>query len=470
MSFVRASILEVKTLLARLTAPVSPSIRRPTIDKSLKLNPRPTSESRARIHIPIASSKNNDFRLSYVNHDNHVRLGKLLEDLDMLAGWIAYRHNSDQEYSDGTSPLTIVTACVDSVEIYKPSIKADQDLYMFGVVSWTGSSSMEITIHLTTDTTWSYDEFFENQNNDDNAILHSKFVMVARDHGADGKAARVFPLELSNDIERAIFNKGIENKQKRSNTRKTDLNFHPPTEAESAKIHEIYLSKLDKNSGSFTHFQKSTRESPYILMKDTSLKSCILCQPEYRNVHNKIFGGFLMRQAIELGEANFSLVFHENVPNCIDVADISFQAPVEIGSLLLLNSKILLTDGRKAVIRVHAQVIKPSMPSPRNSNSEESTPSSVRRTPKRQGSILDAAEIGQNLKLNSSYTVTRMENEVETTNVFYFIFESKASLALPEIMPQTYGESLLYIDGQRCLDRMYSRHADSSFEIGSWKK
>ena len=155
------------------------------------------------------------------------------------------------------------------------------------------------------------------------------------------------------------------------------------------------------------------------------------------------------------------------------MADISFQAPVEIGSLLLLNSKILLTDGRKAVIRVHAQVIKPSMPSPRNSNSEESTPSSVRRTPKRQGSILDASEIidpVQNLKLNSSYTVTRMENEVETTNVFYFIFESKASLALPEIMPQTYGESLLYIDGQRCLDRMYSRHADSSFEIGSWKK
>ena len=138
---------------------------------------------------------------------------------------------------------------------------------MFGVVSWTGSSSMEITIHLTTDSSWQIQEYFEPSKHH-NAILHSKFVMVARDHGADGKAAKVYPLDCTSDVEKAIFQKGIENKHRRIKGAKADLSFAPPTEEESARIHEMYLSKLDKASGSFTNFKKSTRDAPYILRSE----------------------------------------------------------------------------------------------------------------------------------------------------------------------------------------------------------
>ena len=38
--------------------------------------------------------------------------------------------------------------------------------------------------------------------------------------------------------------------------------------------------------------------------QDAKLKNLIICQPENRNRFNKIFGGFIMRQAFELAWAN----------------------------------------------------------------------------------------------------------------------------------------------------------------------
>jgi acyl-coenzyme A thioesterase 9 len=37
-----------------------------------------------------------------------------------------------------------------------------------------------------------------------------------------------------------------------------------------------------------------------ILMKDTRLENALICQPQQRNLHGRIFGGFLMHRAFEL--------------------------------------------------------------------------------------------------------------------------------------------------------------------------
>lgn len=441
----RLCITQVKKLLAVLTKPVSSEKRKAAIPKTLSLNPRPVSESQARATIPIISHADPDFRLSYVDHENNVRIGKLLEDLDMFAGWIAYRHNSDQEYKDGTSPLSIVTACVDSVEIYQPIVPATQDLYMFGIVSWCGSSSMEITMHLTTEQHWDLTEYFT-EDRFKKAILHSKFVMVARDHGAEGKAAKVYPLEINHEIYQKLFDLGAANKNRRLEESKTDLIFKPPTKEESDEIHKKWLKRVDPNTMALQESELANQAvNNQVFMKETGLKSCTLCQPEYKNVHNKIFGGFLMKMAIELGEANYSLIFHENLPRCIDVADISFKAPVEIGSLLLMESKIIATRNRMAVIRVHAQVTNPNVGRRKSVSSGSKL--------QRNSSILDA---------NHNDPRQIIENLYTTTNIFYFVFESKSKWPLPEIMPETYGESLLYIDGQRCVERMLKRYASKS--------
>ena len=321
----------------------------------------------------------------------------------MFACWIAYRHNSGQEYPDGSSPLSIVTACVDSVQIYRPQIPTDQDLYMFGLVTWTGSSSMEISMHLTPNNNVDPSKTDE----DKDVVLDAKFVMVARSHKATGQKAYVYPLKIQNEFEQQLWDLGCKNRDRRIQTGKEDLMLVPPTPDESEQIHNMYVSHVDRKTGSFNSL---TLKDGVILMKNTKLKSCATGSPQHRNVHYKIFGGYLMRKAVEIAEANFSLVFHETSPLCIDVADISFKAPVEIGSLLLLNSQVIATRNRMAICRVHAEVVNP--------------------------------ETG----------------DTKTTNVFYFIFESLTK-TLPIVFPESYGESLMAIDGSRRFQQCLERHS-----------
>lgn len=74
---------------------------------------------------------------SYVNASGQLRLGSLFQDLDALAGVIAYKH---------TGPGTAnVTAAVDRISIINP-LEDFCNLELSGFVSYVGSSSMEISI------------------------------------------------------------------------------------------------------------------------------------------------------------------------------------------------------------------------------------------------------------------------------------------------------------------------------------
>ena len=75
----------------------------------------------------------------------------------------------------------------------------------------------------------------------------------------------------------------------------------PPSEQERLIIHEQFLRTIDWAKMSF---QTRTKPEGSVWMADTKLKNLILCQPENRNRFNKIFGGFLMRLAVELAWAN----------------------------------------------------------------------------------------------------------------------------------------------------------------------
>ena len=62
-----------------------------------------------------------------------------MEDLDALAGAIAYKHTDDGK--PNSSPLTIVTASVDRIDWLKPLDVCD--LRLTGHVTYVGYSSME---------------------------------------------------------------------------------------------------------------------------------------------------------------------------------------------------------------------------------------------------------------------------------------------------------------------------------------
>jgi acyl-coenzyme A thioesterase 9 len=90
-------------------------------------------------------------------------------------------------------------------------------------------------------------------------------------------------------------------------------------------------------------------------MEDAGLKSLIVCTLDHKNTFNKIFGGFIMRQAFELGWAN-TLIFGREWPVCVSMDDIWFRKPVEVGSMLHFSSQISYTQENRIQTRVAAEV------------------------------------------------------------------------------------------------------------------
>lgn len=66
-----------------------------------------------------------------------------------------------------------------------------------------------------------------------------------------------------------------------------------------------------------------------ILMRDTRLENAIICQPQQRNMHGRIFGGFLMRRAFEIAFST-CYVFGGSRPRFLEVDHVDFRRPVGI--------------------------------------------------------------------------------------------------------------------------------------------
>ena len=89
-------------------------------------------------------------------------------------------------------------------------------------------------------------------------------------------------------------------------------------------------------------FQARVKPENSAWFEDANLKNLIVCQPDNRNIYNKIYGGFIMRQAFELAWAN-SFVFCKSRPTVLHMDDILFRTPVEVGAMLYFNSQVCFT-------------------------------------------------------------------------------------------------------------------------------
>ncbi|KAI9104357.1 hypothetical protein K1719_022929 [Acacia pycnantha] len=101
---------------------------------------------------------------------NEVRIGKLLEDLDVLAGTISVKHCSDDDST--TRPLLLVTASVDKIVLKKP-ISVDFDLKVVGSVIWVGRSSIVVQLVVS-------ESKKEGCDDSDSIALTANFIFVAR--------------------------------------------------------------------------------------------------------------------------------------------------------------------------------------------------------------------------------------------------------------------------------------------------
>lgn len=257
--------------------------------------------SRSRTCIEYKFSCDYVLREQYRNPWNRIRMGKLVEDLDALAGTISYKHCGGNGRTP--RPIILVTASVDKILLKKP-ILIDTDLSIVGAVTWVGRSSMEMQLEVLQSS---------------QVALVANFTFVARDAGT-GKSAPINQVSPETEQEKLLW----EQAEARNKMRKMRRTEHK-SEVDSQKMARI--NELLAEGRVFDDLPAlADRDS--ILIRDTCLQSSIVCQPQQRNIHGRIFGGFLMRKAFELA---FSTVytFAGAAPRFVEVDHVDFVRPVD---------------------------------------------------------------------------------------------------------------------------------------------
>ena len=275
----------------------------------------PPSESRVEVEYEFET---NAFLLeAYRNPWGQMRLGKLMEDLDALAGNIAFLHAGRHHPQH---PI-IVTASVDRIRLReRPHMQANQRLS--GQVTWTGTSSMEIRMTCTTaevEQPW--------------LECYCTFVTLDPDTKKPISIPSVLP---ETPEEQALFQAGAQ----RATARK--LRRQQEKQDNSSTSTHTLARELLKEAGPLLNMP-SLADPNSILIEFTKLSNAMVVQPQVQNLHNRIFGGFLVRRAFELAFAN-AYVFGGARPLFLEVDEVSFWSPVDVGDLVVFNSRVIYTD------------------------------------------------------------------------------------------------------------------------------
>ena len=313
-----------------------------------------------------------DVREAYRNPWNEVRLGRVLEDLDSLAGNIAFAHCDDADVA--TRPQLLVTASVDRVRLLRP-LRLSEDMNLSGAVAWVGRSSIVIRMEAwprdhpdAPEDPGLYDPFAEDRVKYDSyepgPSLTADFTFVARD-SVTNKGAAVNPLVPETDEQKALFERTaerVERKKARMRLERTSGGVDGALSPELAESKRLFVDEA-------TRAARALRELPALApatdvpMDATRTENMFVAQPQQRNLSGRIFGGFLLRRAFELAFAT-TYVFGGAKPKFHSVADMNFLRPVEVGDLMRVRARVLhsaqTSCGRPVVdVEVEALVTKP---------------------------------------------------------------------------------------------------------------
>nr|XP_018912324.1 PREDICTED: acyl-coenzyme A thioesterase 9, mitochondrial-like [Bemisia tabaci] len=332
--------------------------------------------------IPLSSDV--QLQEKYVTSLGFVRIGRLLEDLDLFAVSVVMKHLYNPNVpADIPCPYTIVTLMVDEVSFTDITPKPKKDIKISGQVTYVGKSSVEVTV-------WLEQKIEESWKR----ITRAIFVMVCRNSIRTGSAL-VNKIEPQGERELRIFKNGESRAKKRRLEETESLIKKVPTAEEQALIHTAFTSTLEGED-----FCIDRRKLPLgsVWMEDTRVTSTIVSHPEDRNMHNTVFGGYLMRLAVELAWT-CGYKFCHGRPTCRKISHILFKNPVEVGSLLQLQAQVIYTEKNLFQILVVAEVLNP------------------------------------------------LTEKTITTNTFQYTFE--APMIIKTVVPMSYHEAMIYLHGRR---------------------
>ncbi|KAG8907143.1 hypothetical protein FRB99_005251 [Tulasnella sp. 403] len=363
------------------------------------LAPRHMHESYCQVDLPFKSDPL--FLEKYTNSHGGIRTGMLMEHLDSLAGSISYKHclgpGQQLDKDINQRGFYMVTAAVDRLDMLHLLTPFNvNDLRLSGHVIYVGRSSMEVAVRM---------ESVDSAGNPIQTMMLGRFSMVCRD-AETRKSRPVGPLIIETPEEEALHAMGEAHKQKKQALQQGSLSRTPPSVSESRLLHEQFLKH---GEGDVYDDIVPKDGAERVWMEDTRRESLMLMYPQSRNIHSKIFGGYLMRLAYEIGYANASL-FTRTPLRFLSLDGIFFRLPVPIGSALRLMSTICHTasdEHHPAVVNVWVQA-----------------------------NVIDS-ETGHE----------------RTTNDFYFTWCREEGQPLDRVVvPRTYQEAMQWLEGKRALD------------------
>ncbi|KDN43543.1 Thioesterase/thiol ester dehydrase-isomerase [Tilletiaria anomala UBC 951] len=327
--------------------------------EATQLKPKRMQE-RCLVELHLNFSKDPDLLERYIATSGAIRMGKIFEDLDTLAGAASYMHVLGHLpiRKDRASPLFIVTASVDRLDLVKPLV-ITSDYRLTGSVIYVGSSSMEVLVAI---------EEIKADSSPSEICLTGRFTMAAR-NAATLRSQRIAPLQLETKAEERLFQLGQQHKMHKQQSSATSLERSSPTEEEALLLHDVFLR--DRNAltasaakaiilGSSAKMMGSEEE--VVSLSSTMHSSTLHMHPQQANVHLNVFGGVLMRHCYELGWITASIFANAPV-EFLALDALSFHSPVPIGAVLNMTSTVTYTsqgeekENAVAAVNVVAEIV-----------------------------------------------------------------------------------------------------------------
>ena len=174
----------------------------------------------------------------------------------------------------------------------------------------------------------------EGPNDSESVALTANFIFVARDYKTN-KAALVNRLTPETEQEKILYD-GAEARDKVRKMKRGE------DKKQSDKSGVNRLETLLSEGRIFCDMPAlADRDS--ILLRDTRLENALICHPQQRNLHGRIFGGFLMHRAFELAFPT-AYAFAGIVPSFLEVDRVDFYKPVSTIILSFATAFLPLSD------------------------------------------------------------------------------------------------------------------------------
>jgi acyl-coenzyme A thioesterase 9 len=258
------------------TAKVQPNFSIPVIEKSA---------SQSSLAIAYNFKSDSGLQDAYADARGSILLGKVFEDLDALAGNIAFLHVVGENQANVTLP-SLVTASVDKITISNRKSIAHGDFILCGQVAWVGKSSLDIImeIHdkeLVKDYSKEYNPIIYGSVGAKSRLLSSYFTFVARDRST-GKAITVNKLKPSTESEIELF----QEREELASLRRMKTAVVDACKDKIATLVERGCAVQD---------MPAIAHPNAVLMRNTTLENSFICQPQNGNTAGRVFGGFLSK-------------------------------------------------------------------------------------------------------------------------------------------------------------------------------